>query len=93
MADSEVQPPRGQRLNRLSLVAFVLSLLIFLAPLAAILGHVAMKQILQKDDKGRGFARFAIIWGWITTPLIVWLVISPYSLAYAVGYIFGLLSP
>lgn len=85
--------PREQGTNRLSVVAFVSSLLIFLAPLSAILGHIALKKIRKNGGAGRGFARFAIVLGWITTPIVVWLVLSPYSFAYTFGYVIELLTP
>ncbi|MEU8079371.1 DUF4190 domain-containing protein [Catellatospora citrea] len=62
-------PPRQQ--NSMALVALILSLVGLLtwitAPIGAILGHSAMKQIRQTGEDGEGMAKAAIIVGWILT--------------------------
>ncbi|MEV0454649.1 DUF4190 domain-containing protein [Catellatospora methionotrophica] len=77
------QPPYGQQpyggypparpQNSMALVALILSLVGLLtwitAPIGAILGHSAMKQIRQSGEDGEGLAKAAIIVGWIITGL------------------------
>ncbi|WP_144122097.1 DUF4190 domain-containing protein [Catellatospora sichuanensis] len=64
-------PPRQQ--NSMALVALILSLVGLMtwitAPIGAILGHSAMKQIRQSGEDGEGMAKAAIIVGWIITGL------------------------
>jgi hypothetical protein len=64
-------PPRQQ--NSMALVALILSLVGLMtwitAPIGAILGHSAMKQIRQNGEDGEGMAKAAIIVGWIITGL------------------------
>ncbi|MFG3709734.1 DUF4190 domain-containing protein [Micromonospora sp. NPDC047730] len=64
-----------QRTNGMAIAALVLSLVGFAscitAPVGAILGHVAAKQIQQTGEGGEGMAKAAIIIGWILTGLIV----------------------
>ncbi|MEU8005787.1 DUF4190 domain-containing protein [Catellatospora sp. NPDC049111] len=64
-------PPRQQ--NSMALVALILSLVGLMtwitAPIGAILGHSAMKQIRQTGEDGEGMAKAAIIVGWIITGL------------------------
>ncbi|GAB4046423.1 DUF4190 domain-containing protein [Catellatospora paridis] len=64
-------PPRPQ--NSMALVALILSLVGLMtwitAPIGAILGHSAMKQIRQSGEDGEGMAKAAIIVGWIITGL------------------------
>src|SRR5687768_1577827 len=59
--------------NSMALVAMILALvgLAFpiTAPVGAILGHVAMKQIRQTGETGEGMAKTGIIAGWIITGL------------------------
>ncbi|GIH11681.1 hypothetical protein Rhe02_97480 [Rhizocola hellebori] len=59
--------------NSLALVSMILSLVGILswitAPVGAILGHVAMKQIRQTGESGEGMAKTGIIVGWIITGL------------------------
>ncbi|MER5702354.1 DUF4190 domain-containing protein [Micromonospora sp. NPDC002296] len=66
------QPPRT---NGLAIAALVLALVgiasCITAPVGAIMGHVAQKQIRQTGEGGEGMAKAAIIVGWILTGLIV----------------------
>lgn len=41
------------------------------APVGAVLGHMAARQIAQTGEEGAGLAQAAIIIGWIITGLIV----------------------
>ncbi|MGC4804576.1 DUF4190 domain-containing protein [Micromonospora sp. DT233] len=65
-------PPRT---NGMAIAALVLSLVgigsCITAPVGAILGHVASKQIRETGEGGAGMAQAAIIVGWILTGLMV----------------------
>ncbi|RKN43571.1 DUF4190 domain-containing protein [Micromonospora endolithica] len=65
--------PQPQKTNGLAIAALVLALVGFAscitAPVGAILGHVARKQIRQTGEGGEGMAKAAIIVGWIVTGL------------------------
>ncbi|GAB3337276.1 hypothetical protein GCM10027452_10510 [Micromonospora halotolerans] len=71
--------PPSSKTNTLAIVALVLSLVGFTscitAPVGAIMGHVARKQIRQTGEQGEGMAKAAIIVGWILTALLVLLII------------------
>ncbi|MDG4807727.1 DUF4190 domain-containing protein [Micromonospora sp. WMMD1120] len=75
------QPPKT---NGLAIAAFVLALIGFTscvtAPIGAILGHVAQKQIRLSGEGGAGMAKAAIIVGWILTGFLV-LAIAFYVVA------------
>ncbi|MFU8852993.1 DUF4190 domain-containing protein [Micromonospora sp. SL1-18] len=64
--------------NTMAIVALVLALVGFAscitAPIGAILGHVARKQIRETGEQGEGMAKAAIIVGWILTGLLVLLI-------------------
>jgi hypothetical protein len=66
-------PPR--RTNGLAIAALICSLGGFVtgisAPVGAVLGHMAIKQIEQTGEEGAGLAKAAIIVGWIITGVIV----------------------
>ncbi|MER7330425.1 MULTISPECIES: DUF4190 domain-containing protein [unclassified Micromonospora] len=68
-----------QKTNGMAIAALVLSLVGFTscitAPVGAILGHVAAKQIRQTGEGGEGMAKAAIIIGWILTGLLVLLIL------------------
>ncbi|MEV5766950.1 DUF4190 domain-containing protein [Micromonospora sp. NPDC052213] len=68
-----------QKTNGMAIAALVLSLVGFTscitAPVGAILGHVAAKQIQQTGEGGEGMAKAAIIIGWILTGLLVLLIL------------------
>jgi hypothetical protein len=59
----------------MAVVALILSLVGFIvgvsAPVGAILGHVARKQIRQTGESGDGMALAAIIVGWVLTGLLL----------------------
>jgi hypothetical protein len=59
--------------NSMALVSMILALVgivaAITAPIGAILGHVAMKQIRQTGESGEGMAKTGIIVGWIFTGL------------------------
>lgn len=67
--------PPASRTNTLAIVALVLSLVGFTscitAPIGAIMGHVARRQIRETGEQGEGMAKAAIIVGWILTALLV----------------------
>lgn len=69
-------PPR--RTNSLAITALVLSLVgivtCITAPVGAILGHVARKQIRENGEDGDGMAKAGIIVGWILTGLTVLMI-------------------
>jgi Domain of unknown function (DUF4190) len=66
-------PPR--RTNGLAVAAIICSIGGFFtgisAPVGAVLGHMATKQIAQTGEEGEGLAKAAIIIGWAITGLIV----------------------
>ena len=67
-------------LNKLAVASFVLSLLFFTF-IAAIMGHIALRQIKKTGQRGRALALFGVIIGWLGTILIVSLiafVMSPF---------------
>lgn len=59
--------------NSMALVSMILSLVGLVswitAPVGAILGHIALKQIRQTGESGEGMAKAGIIVGWIITGL------------------------
>lgn len=67
--------------NSLALTAMVLSLVGFAtcltAPVGAILGHVARRQLRERGESGEGMAKTAIIVGWALTAIGL-LVIAGY---------------
>lgn len=67
-------------LNKLTVASFVLSLLFFTF-IAAIMGHIALRQIKKTGQRGRALALAGVIIGWLGTILIVSLiafVMSPF---------------
>jgi hypothetical protein len=66
-------PPR--RTNSLAVVALIISLagLITLisAPIGAVLGHIASREIARTGEEGASLAKAAIWVGWIITGLVV----------------------
>jgi len=63
-------PPMNPATNGLAIASLVCAVL-GLGPVAAILGHVARKQIRQTGEQGDGMALAGIIIGWIYTGLFV----------------------
>ncbi|WP_319463627.1 DUF4190 domain-containing protein [Micromonospora sp. RTP1Z1] len=80
--------PAAAKTNTMAIVALVLSLVgiasCITAPVGAILGHVARKQIRETGEQGEGMAKAAIIVGWILTGLLV-LVIAFYVVVIALA--------
>lgn len=81
-------PPPGGQTNTMAIVSLVCALagiLIWIsAPVGAILGHVAKKQIRESGEQGDGMAMAGIIVGWIVTGLGVlgcclWLVLVAFA--------------
>lgn len=65
-------PPKTNTLAIVSLVCALGGLIIGIAaPIGAILGHVALKQIRERGEQGEGMAKAGIIIGWILTGLMV----------------------
>ena len=56
--------------NGMAIAALVCAVL-GLGPIAAILGHVARRQIRETGEQGDGFALAGIIVGWVTTGIVV----------------------
>lgn len=71
-------PAPSTKTNGLAIAALVLALIGFTscitAPIGAILGHVARKQIRETGEQGEGMAKAAIIIGWILTGLMLLLI-------------------
>lgn len=67
--------PAQQKTNSMAIVALVLSLVgiasCITAPVGAVLGHVARKQIRETGEGGEGMAKAAIIVGWILTGIML----------------------
>jgi hypothetical protein len=65
----------ARKTNTTAIVALILSLAGLIigisAPIGAIMGHVARRQIRQTGEDGEGLALAAIIIGWIITGLLV----------------------
>ena len=65
----------GRRTNGLAIAAFICSLAGFVtlisAPVGAVLGHIAKRQIAQTGEEGAGFAQAAIIVGWAITGVVL----------------------
>jgi hypothetical protein len=68
-------PPAAATTNGLAIASLVVSLTGLLcgltAPVGAILGHVARKQIRERGEGGDGLALAGIIVGWVITGLMV----------------------
>lgn len=75
-------PPAGGTTNTMAIVSLVLSLaglaVWISAPVGAVLGHIARRQIRERGEQGDGMALAGIIVGWILTGLLA---------ACCVGYI------
>ena len=71
--------PLGQPTNGMAIAALVLSLVgiasCITAPIGAVLGHVARRQIRERGEGGDGMALAAIIVGWIFTGLLVLVIV------------------
>ncbi|RIV30870.1 DUF4190 domain-containing protein [Micromonospora radicis] len=78
-------PPPGYghpqpQTNPLAIAALVLSLIgivsCITAPIGAIMGHVASRQIRERGEGGEGMAKAAIIVGWVFTGLLVLVILG-----------------
>lgn len=73
-------PAPAAKTNSMALVALILSLVgvasCITAPVGAILGHIARRQIRETGEGGEGMAKAAIIVGWILTGLLVLVVLG-----------------
>ena len=71
--------PAAPPTNGLAIAAMICSLVGFAtcitAPVGAVLGHVARKQIRERGEAGDGMALTGIIVGWILTVLFIALII------------------
>jgi hypothetical protein len=74
--------------NSMALISMILSLVGLVAgitaPVGAILGHIALKQIRQTGESGEGMAKTGIIVGWIITGIGV-LCCGVYAVVIAAG--------
>lgn len=82
--------PPAPRTNGLAIAALVLALTglasCITAPVGAILGHVARRQIRERGEGGDGMAKAAIIVGWILTGLMIVVIIGYIALiVYAIN--------
>jgi hypothetical protein len=71
----QAQPVATRGTNSLAIVALICALggfvTIISAPIGAVLGHVARRQIRQTGEEGDGMALVSIIIGWSLTGLLV----------------------
>ncbi len=75
-----------RRFNRLAMWSFVLSLLFFTL-ISAVMGHLSLRQIRKTGERGRGLALAAVLIGWIGTAFLAWLISSPNSLGFFLGWV------
>ena len=65
------------RHNTKALAALILSILslstclVFVSPVAAVMGHIAQRQIRETGEAGEKFALVAVVLGWVGTGLLV----------------------
>jgi hypothetical protein len=81
-------PPPPAKTNSLAVTSMVLALVGLAcgltAPIGAIMGHVARRQIRERGESGDGMALAGIIVGWIVTALFVaYLVFLVIMIIYA----------
>jgi len=60
----------AQPTNGLAIASMIVSILGF-GPIGAIMGHIARRQIRERNEQGDGFALAGIIVGWVTTAIWV----------------------
>jgi peptidyl-prolyl cis-trans isomerase B (cyclophilin B) len=66
--------PVQQRYNTLSIIAFVLAFVVSLG--AVICGHIALAQINRTGERGRGFAIWALVLGYLGILLgVIYIVV------------------
>lgn len=75
-------------INRLSVASLVLALLLF-SFVAAILGHISLKQITSSGARGRRLALAAVGIGWMTTIFLILAVTFPERIGYGLGFLLG----
>ncbi|MDO7882931.1 DUF4190 domain-containing protein [Salinibacterium soli] len=75
-----VAPPRAP-LNPLALVALVLG--VIGGPVAALFGHVAMRQIARSGERGMLLARIATVLGYVW--LAIWAAVIAWVVVVGVG--------
>ncbi len=76
--------------NGLALAAMICSLAGIVtgisAPVGAVLGHIALKQVRERGEEGEGYAKTGIIVGWIITGLYALCCVGYFAIfAAAVG--------
>jgi uncharacterized membrane protein len=77
------QPPQSQKTNLLAILSLVGA---FVFPLAGlILGIIALKQIKQTGEQGRGLALAGIIISAVYMVVVVIIMIVSFSLAASIG--------
>jgi hypothetical protein len=85
-------PPLVPPTNNLAIASLVLALVglgcQLTAPIGAIMGHVALKQIRERGESGEGMAKAGIIVGWILTGLML-VVIAIYVAIFAAALASG----
>lgn len=67
--------PPGARTDPLAIAAFIASL-IGLAPVAIVLGHVALSRIKNHQLAGRGLALTGLVLGYVSAALITTVVVG-----------------
>jgi hypothetical protein len=71
----------AQPTNGLAIASMIVSLVGF-GPVGAIMGHIARRQIRERNEQGDGFALAGIIVGWVITGFWV-LCCGGYALGFA----------
>jgi hypothetical protein len=73
--------PPAPRTNALAVASLVCSVAAvatcITAPVGAILGHVARRQIRERGEAGDGLAQAGIIVGWVLTGVLLLLLLIP----------------
>ena len=65
-------PPPTNVMAIVSLICSLAGLIVGIsAPVGAILGHIALKQIRERGEQGEGMAKAGIIVGWVLTGLFL----------------------
>ena len=77
-----------ERFNRLAVLSFALSVLLF-SFVAAMLGHLALRQLRNSGERGRGLALAGVVIGWFTTGIFTLAVSLPGEFGYWVGFVVG----
>ncbi|MFC7545172.1 DUF4190 domain-containing protein [Plantactinospora sp. GCM10030261] len=73
-------PPAAPPTNSMALASMILSLVgiatCVCAPIGAILGHVALRQLRERGEGGESMAKAGIIVGWIVTGLYLLAIVG-----------------